>query len=188
MPASAPVPAAVTLDAGQAPVVAAAMPAELLVRPPVGGAGALLFLGATARLSGISITFAKSNHEVVVGSAGGTGMFDFQFVKGGTKSDVRLRSDEEKFQAEVVVHGALFVFEQRSEDMFTVMLAAASAPVRLEDDGCVALIDEAAKRAGITDGRSSASGTDGGILRLRRQSWTAYCGRYTKRVWFAPLP
>lgn len=164
----------------------ASVPAELFVRPPVGGAGVMLFAGATARLGGMSITFTKYSHKVVLGGGSTTGMFDFRFVKGKTKVDVRLRSDEEQFQAEVVAHDALFVFEQRAENIFTVMLAAASAPARLEDETCVELIDEAAKRGGITDAGSSTYGNADGIMRLRRKSWTAYCGRYTKRVWFGP--
>lgn len=160
------------------------MPPELLVRPPVAGSGILLFLGATARVDAIAITFARSARQQVGKTS--TGMFDFVFTKGGKKVNLHLETQQEKFQAEVVAHGALFVFEQRSDDVFTVVLAAATAPARLEELACVELIDEAAKRAGIADRGSTGYAIVEGILRVRRDSWTASCGRYTKRVWFSP--
>lgn len=179
-PAPPPRQAPIAKEPAPAPVVAREVPPELLVRPPVGGTGALLFLGSTARLDGMAITFAKLEGE------GQLVTFDFQFVKGKKKENVRLRSDEEKFQAEVVAHGALYVFEQRAENMFTIMLSAASAPARLEDQACVELIDEIAKRGGITDASASTLVNVDGIVRVRRKMWTAYCARYTKRVWFRP--
>lgn len=167
-----------------APAVVASMPAELLVRPPVNGTGGLLFLGATARLDGIALTFAGSTHKQVGRKV--TSLFAFKVVKGGKKVEVHLTTEQERFQAEVVAHGALFVFEQRSNDVFTVVLAAAQAPAELDEPACIALIDDAAKRVGMTDHGASSHGSDQGILRLERKTWTAYCGRYTKRVWFGP--
>ena len=49
------------------------------------------------------------------------------------------------------------------------------------------LIDQAGKRGGITETGSTGAVTEEGVLRIRRESWTAYCGRYTKRVWFSPV-
>lgn len=169
-----------------APSVAAApsMPPELRVRPPVSGQGILLFMGATARVDTIAITFARSARKEVGRTS--TGLFDFVFTKGGKKVELHLETQQEKFQAEVVAHGSLFVFEHRSDEVFTVVLAAATAPSRLEEPACVELIDQAAKRAGITDRGSTGYGSVEGILRVRRDSWTANCGRYTKRVWFGP--
>jgi hypothetical protein len=139
----------------------------------------MLFVSSTARLGGLSVTYAKASYK------GALGTFDFKFVKAGKKVDVRLRSDEEKFQAEIVAHGALFVFEQRSDDIFTLMLVAASAPARLDDAACLEMIDDAAKRGRIAATGSSTYANDDGILRVRLRASTAYCGRYTKRVWFA---
>ncbi len=174
-------------DPVAAPVPVAAgppvMPAELLVRPPVPGTGNLLFMGASARVDTFTVTFARSAHKQVGRIT--TGLFDFVITKGGKKVNLHLETDQQKFQAEMVAHGALFVFEQRSDDVFTVMLAAAAAPPLLEEPACIVLIDQAARRAGIIDIRSAAM-TEEGILRVRRDAWTAYCGRYTKRVWFSP--
>lgn len=173
-----PVPAVVPIDAGP-PV----MPAELLIRPPVPGTGNLLFMGTTARVDAVTVTFARSEHRQVGKIT--TGLFDFVLTKAGKKVNLHLETDQQKFQAEVVAHGSLFVFEQRSDDVFTVMLVAASAPPLLDESACLDLINQAARRAGIADTESAAT-TEEGILRVRRASWTAYCGRYTKRVWFSP--
>ncbi len=166
-----------------APPVVASMPAELLVRPPVSGTGNLLFMGATARVDSVSVTFARSSQKQVGRVT--TGSFDFVLTKAGKKVNLHLETDQQKFQAEVVAHGSLFVFEQRSDEMFTVLLAAAAAPPLLDEPACLVLIDQAATRAGITDA-GTATTTEEGILRVRRASWTAYCGRYTKRIWFSP--
>ena len=160
------------------------MPAELLVRPPVNGTGILLFMGATARLDGIALTFAGSTHKQVGRRT--TSLFVFKVAKAGKKVEVHLTAEQEKFQAEVVALGALFVFEARSNDVFTVVLAAAQAPAQLDEPACIALIDDAAKRVGMTDNGSSGHGTSEGILWIERKTWTAHCGRYTKRVWFGP--
>lgn len=161
------------------------MPPELLVRPPVNAMGSLLFLGASSRIDSIAVTFARSAQKEVGRTT--TGYFDFKLVKGGKKVElVKLQTEQQKFQAEVVAHGALFVFEQRSDDVFTVMLAAAVAPAQLDERACLELIDQAAKRAGIRETGSAGLVSEHGILRVRRDSWTAYCGRYTKRVWFSP--
>ncbi len=159
------------------------MPPELLVRPAVSGTGNLLFMGAIARVDTFTVTFARSAHKQVGRIT--TGLFDFVLAKAGKTVNLHLETDQQKFQAEVVAHGALFVFEQRSDDVFTVLLAAAAAPPRLDEPACIGLIDQAAKRAGITD-HGSTTRTEEGILRIRRGAWTAYCGRYTKRVWFSP--
>lgn len=46
--------------------------------------------------------------------------------------------------------------------------------------------DQPGRTARRDQDTSSAARTEEGILRVRRDSWTAYCGRYTKRVWFSP--
>ncbi|MBA3453240.1 MAG: hypothetical protein H0T42_09130 [Deltaproteobacteria bacterium] len=160
------------------------MPAALLVRPPVNAVGSLLFLGASSKIDGIAVTFARSSSKQVGRVT--TGTFEFKLVKGGKKVEVQLETTQSLFQAEAVAHGALFVFEQRSEDIFTVMLAAAAAPAQLDEQACLGLIDQAAKRAGIKETGASGLVSELGILRVPRDSWTAYCGRYTKRVWFSP--
>ena len=160
------------------------MPPELLVRPSVDGVGAMLFIGSIARFDGIAITFTRSAHEQLGRRT--TSVFDFTLTKAGKKLAVQLTTEHEKFQAEFVAHGALFVFEDRKHDVFTVVLAAAQAPEQLDERACFELIDAAAKRAGITERGLTGTASDQGILRVRRDSWTAYCGRYTKRVWFIP--
>jgi len=69
-----PAPAPAAAPVAIAPPVAPSMPPELRVRPPVAGSGMLLFLGATARIDGIAITFARSARKQVGRSS--TGLFD----------------------------------------------------------------------------------------------------------------
>lgn len=173
-----------TPDAPAAPVVE--IPAQLRRPPRVKGAAIRIDTDVRKRLGGLWITFGRSGHKHRADDGPALGMYAFTVTKGADAEDLELRSDVPGFQAEVVVHGALLVFEHLSYTRFGVVLAAARAPAELDEEACEARIEAAARRAKLPEGRARSSSTENGILEVRDGAWRASCGRYTRRVWFAP--
>lgn len=155
------------------------------VRPAATGKALTLAVGTTGTLGSFSVRFASNGHKHAVNGST-TGMYGFEIAKGDAKVALELRSDEPLFQVETVAHGALFVLDHRTYDEFSVVLVTEQAPVALSQDACLALIEDAAKRANMSDMGDSGYSTSDGIMWLKRTTWTAYCGVYTKRVWFGP--
>jgi hypothetical protein len=150
--------------------------------PPVKGPVTRIATNATVTITGIKITFKYSSHK----SGGELGMWGFEAVRFGAKKQFELRSETSGFEAELDVTGTLLVFRHVDYNTFEIVLAAPKAPKPLDDDGCSAQIEKAATDRKLPTGGSSSSSTDHGIVKMSTASWVAYCGQYTRRIWFAP--
>lgn len=155
--------------------------------PPVKGPVTKLVEHKSAVIGGTRVTFAYASHKrVAAGHGPAPGMWGFEFVRAGKKSEVELRHTASGFQAEVAAHGVLLVFRHVDYTTFEIVLAAARAPKPLDEEGCSELIDKTAEKRKLPIDESSSSSEAGGIVEKTTPSWIGYCGTFTKRVWFAP--
>jgi hypothetical protein len=175
---------------GDAPAVGDAVPGvDAAVtnygeRPAATGPKVTLKVGVAQSLGGLKIKLTAQNHKHAVG--GDTlGIFEFEIQRGTKTRQLELRSMEVGFESELDVHGSLLVFRHVAGGEFVATLAAQRTPAPQTEEECAALIDAGATAAGHPT-TSSRSYTDAnGVLVMLTRSWRGYCGRYTRRVWFA---
>lgn len=153
----------------------------LSVVPPLVGATKRVEEGKTITLAGAKITMGRANHKHAVGG-GSVGMWSFKLAHGAKTLDQELRSSDERFEAEIVAHGQLFVFRHASYTAFDVTAVGKARKPRSEE-ACETLIDDKAKAANLPRGNASSS-VENGLLRRTEAGWEARCGLYTGRVWF----
>lgn len=151
--------------------------------PPVAGALTKVKERETVTIGKTTIEFSGANHKhAVKGPA--LGMWTFAATQGGKREELELRSSDEGFEAEVVAHGAFFVFRHLSYGEFAIVLAADKAPAPLDQDACVERIRAAAAKAGLPPGNDTGYSTDQGIVTFTARSWRGHCGTLSRRVWF----
>ena len=180
-PADAPPP---VIDAAP-PAIDATPVAIPTTRPALKGKPVTVTLNDEKLVGGVKVRFAANNHKHRVGG-GAMGMFTFELRRGGKTLELELRSELEGFEAEIDAHGVLLVFEHVGYGEFRVTPGARRTPPPLDDDACVAAIEQAAATAGLPASSSRSYGESDGILYFRTEGWTAACGRYTRRIWFMP--
>lgn len=152
--------------------------------PPVRGPVKRVTQGKTIVLGGVSIRFHAASHKHAMTGHRSRGSWTFSLARRGKTREVTLSSSADRFEAEVVAHGAMFVFRKLGYFEYEIVLAAARAPKPLDEDACEAAIDAAATRAGLPRGTSSSSSEESGVLRHQELGWVGHCGTYTRRVWF----
>jgi len=178
-------------DAGVADAVADAAPAGVDAavtnygeRPTATGPKVTLKVGVAQTLGGMKIKLTAQNHKHAVG-ADTLGIFTFEIQRGTKSRQLELRSLEVGFESEVDTHGALIVFRHVAGGEFVATLAAQRTPTPQTEEECAALIDAGATAAGHPTTSSRGYTDANGVLVMLTRSWRGYCGRYTKRVWFA---
>lgn len=154
-------------------------------RPVVKGTPVTVLVNEAKTIGGVTVRFAGNNHKHRVGG-GAVGMFTFELTRGGKTQEIELRSEAEGFEAELDAHGVLLVFQHVGYGEFRIWLGARRTPKPLDDDACVAAIEQAAAAAGLTVESSRGYGEADGVLYFRTAGWSAACGRYTRRIWFLP--
>ena len=153
-------------------------------RPAANGPKVTLRTNVAQTLGGMKIKLTAQNHKHAIG-ADTLGIFEFEIQRGSKTRKLELRSMEVGFESELEVHGALLVFRHVAGGELVATLAAQRAPTPQTEEECAALIDAGATAAGHPT-TSSRSYTDAnGVLVMLTRSWRGYCGRYTRRVWFA---
>jgi hypothetical protein len=133
----------------------------------------------------LKVAFSYSRHK----SDGELGMWGFELVRSGTKQELELRSEDSHFEAEIDANGTLLVFRHIDYYNFEIVLANAKTPKPLDNEACRAQIEKAAIARHLLTADDSTSGGGGateGVLMRSTTSFVAYCGVYTKRVWFTP--
>jgi hypothetical protein len=151
-------------------------------RPAVKGKTVAITVKKSVTLGGVSISFGVANHKHAAG--GDTvGMWTFVAKKGGSKTEFELRSEDEHFEAEVVVHGVALVFQHVAYEKFNVTLFAQKAPKPLDDDTCADKVSALAAKQGLKEGPSRGYSNDEGIVKVTTGGWKGYCGTLTRRVW-----
>lgn len=158
-----------------------AMPTRETKRPLVKGPTTKLEVGHTATIGGAVVRFTGNNHKHAANTGRATGIWGFELAREGAKRDLELRSEDDGFEAEIDAHGVLLVFRHVSYDTFEVVLAANPTPKPLDPDACFALVAAAAK---LPPDSGHSTRSEHGFVIVDAQDWTAYCGMFTRRVWF----
>ncbi|MEJ7599906.1 MAG: hypothetical protein WKG01_18515 [Kofleriaceae bacterium] len=175
------------IDGGVADAPAEATPDDTTSygeRPLPEGPTVTARLGREVSIGGVQLKLTASNHKR---AAKQLGIFAFEIRRDGKRKQVELRTLERGFEAELDVLDALLVFRQLAEaEAFAVTLVAPRAPAPQSEEQCAALIDAGATTAKLSTTSSRTYTDANGVLVMLTRGWRGYCGRYTKRVWFAP--
>lgn len=184
-PATAPLPPgdldvtdAAVADASDEPAPADPSYGE---RPPPEGPTVTARLGREVSVGGVKVklTDRRGNKDL--------GVFAFDVQRDGKRKQIELRTMERGFEAELDVLDALLVFRQLADpDAFAITLTSPRAPAPQTEDQCAALIDAGAGTAKLSTTSSRTFTDANGVLVMLTRGWRGYCGRYTRRVWFAP--
>ncbi len=136
-----------------------------------------------------TVEFVSASHKR--GGKESLGMWSFVITKGGRRLEVELRSSElTGWQAEIVAHGSLLVFQHVGYTEFNVTLVPGLATKALTEDEAADLIAKTAHDLGLPSASSSYNENEGILYYTARREdrllWKGYCGLFTRRVWFAP--